>query len=102
MDEIILDNIEAKVFAELESILGKRMEKLSLAIRSHFPLRCGVSIYMEKIYNLIIRNEILPCLPKSMGDLKYIREIEIVGSEIKIVPNSIGNLKLLKKLYLIT
>ena len=88
--------IEAIVLKELENTIGESIPKVSKIEYDTF----GMVVRDNKVLILGLYKCGLKTLPDSFGNLKLLRELDLDDNELTTLPESFGNLKSLQHLEL--
>lgn len=86
---------EAKIILELEKLTKKKFKKLTY-IKANSTM--GITMRSQKITGISLFNCGLRNLPKSLGDLRSIRVLNLRKNELENLPSSLKNLKPLEEL----
>jgi tetratricopeptide (TPR) repeat protein len=108
---LILNQVEAKVIAEIEEYAGRipyLLEKSDVKIKKNTEYGLGSSILIKwgyivknsKIIGLGLNDKEISTIPESIGKLTKIRILSLNSIGISTIPESIGNLTELEGLYL--
>ena len=80
---------EKVVIEKLEEIIGKKIPKLQVNVEDIF----GYKIENSHSIELYLRNFGIKELPKNIGDLKYLKIIDLESNQLNSIPPSIKKLK---------
>ncbi len=62
--------------------------------------KCSFATHNNHIYGLCCHMADLKIIPESIGELRWLYVLELYGNQLSQLPESIGNLKLLRNLEL--
>ncbi|MHA1252430.1 MAG: leucine-rich repeat domain-containing protein [Candidatus Helarchaeota archaeon] len=92
-----IHKFEANALGELESITGKEFNPVN---EIEWDTKMGFTVSENSITGLGLHNCDLMTLPESIGDLKSLKILWLYDNKLTTLPESIGNLKLLEYLNL--
>jgi Leucine-rich repeat (LRR) protein len=91
-----LDSAQYSVIRELEDLSGAPIKQ----IKEVNYFYSGVLVENNNVVGLSLGERGMKILPDSIGDLRHLRELELHYNSLTTLPDSFGNLQLLEKLFL--